>query len=277
MRLLIRISALLVLNFLDIKPGVAQVRHTLYYDADMNLTVDIKSAKFLEVIDRESEEVENGVIKLYKIMPNSDNYELVKMGTYASVFHPRKAHGQVISYYPNGKKKGLQTYIDGALHGLDMEWHENDSLRHTIGYKQGKYDGELKAFYSSGKLKREELYKDGKQVYGKCYAKYGKETPFVAYKEAPQYPGGEKALTAHFSKSMSFSMSSLPSVTTGVIVIRFVIDKDGIVKNIQLLRGMDDELNKRALRFVKKMKPWQPATFEGEKISTEHIMPLRFN
>ena len=277
MRFLLTIPTFLFLSFLVITNSVAQVKHALYYDANKNVIDDFKAAKFMEIIERESDEVESGIIKLYKIMPDSANYALVKMGSYTSVFHPRKPQGQVIAYFPNGKKQSLQTYIDGSKHGLDMEWYENDSLKHTIGYKQGKYDGELKAFYSSGKLKREELYREGEQIYGKCYTENGKETSFIAYREMPQYPGGEKALTAHFSKSMSFTMNRFPNTTTGVIVVRFIIEKDGAIKNIQLLKGMDDEYDKRALRFVRKMKPWQPATFEGEKISTEYIMPLRFN
>ena len=266
----------LIISCLAVAEGAAQVKHAIYYDADKRVIDDFKAAKFMEVIERESDQVEHGSIKLYKIIPDSTNYRLIKMGSYTSVFHPRKAHGQVISYYPNGKKQSLQTYENGTQHGLEMEWHENDSLKHMIGYKQGKYDGELKAFYSSGKLKREELYKDGEQIYGKCYTEDGQEAPFVVYREAPQYPGGEKALLAYFSKSMSFTMSRPPTVATGIIVVSFVIDKDGTIKNIQLLRKMEDDFDKRALRFVKKMEPWQPATFEGEKISTEYVMPLRF-
>ena len=276
MRLLLILPTFLFLVLLSVTNGVAQVKHAIYYDADKNVIDDFKVAKYIEIVERESNEVENGTIKLYKIMSDTANYKLIQMGTYASVFHPRKPDGQVISYFDNGKRQSLQTYENGALHGLDMEWHENDSLKHIIGYKKGKYDGELKAFYKSGKLKREELYKDGEQVYGKCFTEDGQESPFVVYREKPQYPGGEKALLAHFSKSMSYTMSRPPSIITGIIVIGFVIDKDGTIKNTQLLRSMEDELDKKALRFVKKMKPWQPATLEGEKISAEYILPLRF-
>jgi TonB family protein len=267
----------LFLIFLAVTNGVAQVRHALYYDADMKVIDDVKSAQFLEIIERESDEVENGVIKFYKIMPNSDNYELVKMGTYASVFHPRKAHGQVISYFPDGKRKGLQTYTDGVLHGLDIEWHENDSLKHTIGYKQGKYDGELKTFYSSGKLKREELYKDGEQVYGKCYTEDGKESPFVAYREMPLYPGGEKAMLTYLGQNIRYPANSQRSGASGIVVVKFVVNKYGAIENLRLLKGVNDELNKEAMRVVRNMKAWQPATLEGEKISEEYVVPIKFS
>ena len=260
--------------FLLCLQSMAQVKHVLYYDEDMIQVGSKEAARFVELIERESNEATNGIISLYKA--SADSAMLIKRGYYNSVFHPRKVQGQLISYYPNGKRKGVQTYQDGVLHGLDLEWHDNDSLRHSIGYKQGKYDGELKTYYKSGKLKREELYKAGEQQYGNCYAEDGTETAFVPYREMPEFPGGESALLRYLGQNIRYPASSQRNRESGVVVINFIVNKYGGINKPQVIGSVSRDLDNEALRVVSKMSGWKPGTFEGEKVDVLYTLPVRF-
>ena len=253
---------------------MAQVKHVLYYNEDM-IQVDSKeAAKFVELIERDNSEAINGTISLYKA--SSDSATLIRKGNYNSVFHPRKINGQLISYYPNGKRKSIQTYQDGVLHGLDMEWHDNDSLMHSIGYKQGKYDGELKTYYKSGKLKRKELYKEGEQQYGKCYAEDGSEMAFVPYREMPVFRGGERAMLQYLAQNIRYPASSQRNRESGVVVINFTVNKYGGINNPRVIRSISRDLDNEALRVVSKMSGWTPGTFEGEKVDVLYTLPVKF-
>ncbi|GAB3194952.1 TonB family protein [Pontibacter aydingkolensis] len=253
---------------------MAQVKHVLYYDEDMVQVDSKEAAKFVELIERENNEALNGTISLYKA--SADSAMLLRRAYYTSVFHPRKIHGQLLSYYPNGKRKGVQTYQDGMLHGLDMEWHDNDSLRHSIGYKQGKLDGEFKAYYKTGKLKRKERYKEGEQQYGKCYAEDGSEVAFVPYREMPEFRGGERAMLQYLAQNVRYPVSSQRNGESGVVVINFVVNKHGGISKLRVVNSISRDLDNEALRVVSKMSGWKPGTFEGEKIDVLYTLPVRF-
>ncbi|MFD2513976.1 TonB family protein [Pontibacter locisalis] len=276
MKLLLTLATALLLHLLTIGNSEAQVKNVLYYDADMVPVKEVKVAKYIELFERENEEAKNGMISLYRVAPDSASQILLSKGNYSSIFHPRKAHGQLLFYFPNGKRKGIQTYIDGVLHGLDMEWYENDSLKHNIGYKDGKYDGELKTFYESGKLKREELYKEGKQEYGRCYAEDGTAIPFVPYREMPQFPGGERAMLMFLGQNIRYPLNSQRSSIGGMVVLSFVVNKSGGIEGLRVLQSVNNELDREAMRVVKKMPNWTPGTFEGENVDVRYTLPVRF-
>ncbi|MBC5994159.1 energy transducer TonB [Pontibacter cellulosilyticus] len=274
MRLLFTLAVTMLLSI--VAPGnvMAQVKHVMYYDKDMVQVNSKEEAHFVELIERETDKDLNGTISLYKA--SADSATLIKKGYYNAVFHPRKVQGQLITYYPNGKRKGVQTYEDGILHGLDIEWHENDSLRQSIGYEKGKYNGELKTYYKSGKLKREELYKNGEQQYGKCYAEDGSEVAFVPYREMPVFRGGERAMLQYLGQNIRYPASSQRNRESGVVVINFTVNKHGGINNPRVIRSISRDLDKEALRVVSGMSGWTPGTFEGEKVDVLYTLPVRF-
>ena len=62
----------------------------------------------------------------------------------------------------------------------------------------------------------------------------------------------------------------------GVIYIRFVIEKDGQVTNVEVMRGIQEEMDAEALRVVQMMPDWNPGTYQGKAIRTQFTLPIRF-
>ncbi len=265
-----------LLGGLTLVGGVAeaQVKHVQYYDSLGLVTHDASLAKSVEVFERESEETEAGIITLYRI--KGDSMIMLEQGSYATVFQPRKVHGQLVKWYPNGNRFSVKSFNEGVPHGVDMEWYSNDSLKHSIGYKQGQYDGALKTYYKTGVLKREELYQEGKQVYGKCYNEKGEEIPFTPYREMPLFPGGEQEMMKYLGKNIRYPAKSHRTGTSGVVLVRFVVHKDGSLDNFSIVQGVNEELNNEALRVIKKMPNFKPGTLEGQPVPMLYTLPIRF-
>jgi TonB family protein len=237
----------------------------------------IKGARFSEIFDRESEQSEEGVISLYQIKHGSDSSFLVTRGSYSSIVHPRKVNGQLISYYSNGHKKTLLSYDQGSLHGARFEWYNSGNPRFSVTYKHGNYHGEMKSYYESGALKREELYDEGKQVWGKCYDEEGGEVAFIPYEVMPQFPGGEKAMMRYLASNIRYPELSFRNNVQGLVVLTFIVDKEGEIKNVGVLKSVNKELDREAIRVVRKMPKWKSGLLEGEKVQANYTLPVKFS
>lgn len=253
----------------------AQVKHVQYFDAHEIETDDKSAAKFVEIIERQTEEAQAGTIRYYEMPPDSGKFILLREGTYASVFHPRKVHGQLVSYFRAGNKHTVKSFDNGQL-TLDMEWYENKKLKHSIAYTNGKPDGELKSYYPSGALKREEMYAAGKQVSGKCYAEDGKEIAFVPFRVLPQFPGGEQAMEAFIAQNVRYPAKSQHQKESGTVIVSFIVKADGSIDKFNVSQSISEGLDNEALRVARKMPKWKPGEMEGEKVAVLYHMPFKF-
>lgn len=192
------------------------------------------------------------------------------------MFQPRKAQGQLLSWYVNGKRCSVKNYEDGLQHGLELEWYENDSLRHLINYKEGEYDGELKVYHNSGALKREERYADGKQIGGRCFQENGEEVACAPYREMPAFPGGEEEMFRFLGSNVRYPARSQRAGISGEVLVSFLVGVAGGLSDIRIEKGLNEELSQEAVRVIKKMPRWKPGTFEGEEVSMRYVLPIRF-
>ncbi|GAB3825298.1 hypothetical protein GCM10028895_34740 [Pontibacter rugosus] len=224
----------------------------LYYDATRQAMTNPQGAKFVEVIERKHGKAKDGIITLYKIVSDTSDYIALSKAYYTSVYEPRKIHGQLLTFFPNGK-------------------------RHSIQFSKGEMHGELKTYYTSGLLKREELYENGERLGGKCYDEKGKEVAFVPYREKPLFPGGEQAMLRFLGQNTRYPASSQRRGISGVVVISFIVDENGELCNPVVAQSVDQDLDNEALRVVKKMPKWQPAKLEGKAVSAKYNLPVRFS
>ncbi|MBQ5551600.1 MAG: energy transducer TonB, partial [Bacteroidales bacterium] len=62
----------------------------------------------------------------------------------------------------------------------------------------------------------------------------------------------------------------------GTVYVRFVVDTDGSVSNVEVLRGVDPLLDKEAKRVVETLPKWKPGRQRGKAVKVSHAVPIKF-
>jgi TonB family protein len=92
----------------------------------------------------------------------------------------------------------------------------------------------------------------------------------------PEYPGGDQALMEFISKHIKYPTAAQKSRIQGKVILGFVVSKRGKVEDVQILRSLDPNLDKEALRVVKLLGYWKPGELGGEKVSVRYTLPVVF-
>ena len=94
--------------------------------------------------------------------------------------------------------------------------------------------------------------------------------------ETPEFVGGQKAMMAWLSKNAKYPEEAQKANVTGTVYTSFVVESDGSLSDFKILKGISKSLDEEALRVVRSMPKWQPATKDGKPIATRMSVPIRF-
>ncbi len=105
------------------------------------------------------------------------------------------------------------------------------------------------------------------------------ETPLAFVEQMPEYPGGEAERIKFFQKNMSYPMMEKDAQIQGTCYITFVVEKDGSITDVKLLRGVSGGpgLDKEALRVVKMMPAWKVGKQNGRAVRVQFNLPVKFS
>ena len=92
----------------------------------------------------------------------------------------------------------------------------------------------------------------------------------------PQFPGGPEALQVWVSKNLNYPEEAQTKGTVGRVYIGFIVDKDGVVENAKILKGISPSLDAESLRVVSSMPKWTPGKQNGEAVSVSFTIPINF-
>lgn len=102
------------------------------------------------------------------------------------------------------------------------------------------------------------------------------DTPFEVVQQSPEFPGGIDALNKWLSENLMYPAVAQDNGIQGKVIVRFVIEKDGSVTNVEVLRSVDASLDKEAMRVVGSMPKWSPGKQKGQTVRVYHTMPVSF-
>jgi TonB family protein len=105
------------------------------------------------------------------------------------------------------------------------------------------------------------------------------QTPaFVSIVEQhPQFPGGGKALVAYIQENVVYPKEAIANGIEGKVYIQFLVRKTGKIDNIKILRGLLGGCNEEAIRLVRAMPQWMPATNNGRPVDVYYTLPITFS
>jgi len=102
------------------------------------------------------------------------------------------------------------------------------------------------------------------------------DTVFVA-DVMPEYPGGNEEMARFIMKNIRYPEIAKDNGIKGKVIIEFVVDKDGYVADVTIKKGIGGGCDEEAMRIVKKMPQWKPATHNGKPINVKMVLPINFS
>ncbi|MCQ2251979.1 MAG: energy transducer TonB [Bacteroidales bacterium] len=99
---------------------------------------------------------------------------------------------------------------------------------------------------------------------------------FFIVEDMPEFPGGEVALRKYIAENVRYPEMAKENDIQGTVYVRFVVDTDGSVKNVEVLRGVDPLLDKEAIRVVQSLPKWKPGKQRGKAVKVSHSVPIKF-
>ncbi|NPD46653.1 MULTISPECIES: TonB family protein [unclassified Lentimicrobium] len=103
-----------------------------------------------------------------------------------------------------------------------------------------------------------------------------KEETFLVVETMPMFPGGEKAMYTYIGQNVTYPEKAKKEGIEGRVFVTFVVEKDGSITEVELMRGVSDELDQEALRVIKSMPKWKPGEQRGKTVRVQYRMPIKF-
>lgn len=94
--------------------------------------------------------------------------------------------------------------------------------------------------------------------------------------DAPSFPGGKEALDKFISTNLVYPQTSKSLGVEGVVTLQFIVNTDGSIGTIKVVRMIDPDLEQEAIRIVKKMPAWIPADKDGVPVESSAEVSVPF-
>ena len=92
----------------------------------------------------------------------------------------------------------------------------------------------------------------------------------------PQFPGGDVALMKYIQKNVRYPQIAKEYGIEGRVFVTFVIDKKGKVNDVEILKGVDKNLDKEAKRVIESLPKFTPGKQRGKAVRVQFTVPISF-
>ena len=99
---------------------------------------------------------------------------------------------------------------------------------------------------------------------------------FTVVEQMPMFPGGDGALMGYLRDNIHYPTVAAENGVQGRVVVGFVVERDGSITDVNILRGVDPSLDREAMRVVKSMPKWTPGKQNGSAVRVKYQVPVSF-
>lgn len=99
---------------------------------------------------------------------------------------------------------------------------------------------------------------------------------FTVVESMPEFPGGMGALMKYLAENIKYPALAKESGIQGRVFINFVVEPDGSISNVKVLRGIGGGCDEEAVRVVKSMPNWKPGKQRGKPVRVSYNLPVKF-
>ncbi len=148
---------------------------------------------------------------------------------------------------------------------MDMETQKEDNTARGVVNQEGSDDADkFKAVQEQVVVKEPEPEKPKE------------EEIFVAVEQQAEFPGGMSALMKWLGNNIRYPEAAQQNDIQGKVIVKFVVEKDGSIGAADVIKGVDKDLDREAIRVVKKMPKWQPGKNNGVAVRSYFTLPVVF-
>lgn len=102
------------------------------------------------------------------------------------------------------------------------------------------------------------------------------EQVFQVVEQNPEFPGGMAALGQYLGKNLKYPAAASRANVSGKVFLTFVVNTDGSIQDIQVLKGLGFGCDEEAQRVVKGMPKWKPGKQSGRNVRVKYNLPISF-
>ena len=99
---------------------------------------------------------------------------------------------------------------------------------------------------------------------------------FDVVEQMPEYPGGQAALIEYISNNVKYPDDAAKKKVEGKVFVTFVVDTDGKITDVSLLRKVFPSLDAEAIRVISAMPNWIPGKQKGQVVRVKYTVPIMF-
>lgn len=99
---------------------------------------------------------------------------------------------------------------------------------------------------------------------------------FDVVEQMPSFPGGNAALMAYLSNNVKYPVVAQENGVQGRVIVSFVVERDGSITDVTIVRSVDPSLDREAQRVVRSMPHWNPGKQNGSAVRVKYNVPVSF-
>ena len=99
---------------------------------------------------------------------------------------------------------------------------------------------------------------------------------FTVVQQMPEFPGGQSLLLKYLATRIKYPVIAQENGIQGRVSCSFVVDTDGSLKDIEVIRGIDPSLDKEAVRVIREMPKWNPGIQNDMAVAVKYTVPVTF-
>ena len=99
---------------------------------------------------------------------------------------------------------------------------------------------------------------------------------FDVVEEMPSFPGGQGALMSFLNSNIKYPVVAQENGVQGRVIVGFVVERDGSITDVKIMRSVDPSLDREAQRVVKAMPKWKPGKQNGSAVRVKYTVPVVF-
>lgn len=166
--------------------------------------------------------------------------------------------------------------IDGSTYSFDelyaMQREETvDTIEINIVLEPTNatlYGAIMPTPYNSHKVQRDKTKKDNE--------KKNDDTIYRSVEQMPRFPGGEAALMKYINSHINYPTAAAMNKIEGNVIVQFVVKKDGSIGEVKVVRSVEKNLDREAVRVIKSLPKFTPGRQNGEAVNVWYTLPVPF-
>lgn len=127
-------------------------------------------------------------------------------------------------------------------------------------------------------IRLENILLDGgaQSISAEAYKEGDRDKVYDTAEQMPSFPGGQTALFQWISKNIKYPIKAEENGIQGRVICAFIVERDGSIHDVQVVKPVDPLLDEEALRLVKSMPRWMPGLQNGKPIRAKYTVPVTF-